>query len=75
MTSESLIKYRNQLCGIHKTDYRTYYNKRRKIKNRKNNTVGYEYILRMTIGSEEKILTYHRSNLDFQQDFPAQMLI
>ena len=35
----------------------------------KNNTVGYEYILRMTIESEKKILSYQRSNLDYQKDF------
>ena len=34
----------------------------------KNNTVGYEYILRMTIDSE-RILSYLRSTMDYQQDF------
>ena len=35
----------------------------------KNNTVGYENILHMTIESEKKILSYHRNNLDYQQEF------
>ena len=35
----------------------------------KNNIVGYEYILRMTIESEKKILSFHRISLDYRQDF------